>query len=158
MEITHTAIFKGVVVTAQQDLFEVKGPSNCTTRIHGFVLSQETEIGDAQEEMLRLTINRGQSTMASGSGGTTLTPAPRRRGDPAFGGTVEANNTTILSGSPDLTEQLEAHTWNERVPYIFWWTPEARPLILASEFWTLRLETTPADALTVNGTLYLETV
>jgi len=158
MEVTHTAMFKGVSVTAQQDLFELKAPTNGTVRIHGFVLSQESEIGDAQEEMLRLTMNRGQSTMSSGSGGTTLTVPPRRRGDPAFGGTVEANNTTILSGSPDLTEQLEAHSWNERVPYIFWWTPEARPLVLPSEFWTLRLETTPADAVTMNGTLYIEIV
>ena len=159
MEVTHTAMFKGVSVTVQQDLFEVKGGANCTSRVHGWVISQESEIGDAQEEMLRITANRGTTSMSSGSGGTTLTAQPRRNGDPVWNGTVEANNTTILSGSPDQTVQLEVYAWNERAtPMIFWYTPEARPLILANEYWTLRLETTPADAVTMSGTLFLEQV
>lgn len=158
MEITHTCVFKAIAVTAQQDLFEVQNANNCTARIHGFVISQETEIGDAQEEMLRLTTNRMPAGV-SGSGGTTVTPRARRRGDPAFSGTVKANNTTrMASTSPDLFENLEVHSWNERVPYVFWYTPEARPLILASEFWSLSLETTPADSVTISGTLYLEVV
>jgi hypothetical protein len=160
VEVTHTVSFKAVAVTAQQDLFEIKNGTTGTCRIHGFVLSQETEISDAQEEQLRITMNRAQTSVASGSGGTTATPLPRRRGDPAFTGTVEVNNTTQLAmTSPDVVEPgLEIHTWNVRVPYVFWYPPEARPLVLPGDYWTIRLETTPADSITMSGTVFLEQV
>lgn len=157
--ITHTAVFKGVAVVAQQDLFEVKASASSIIRIHGFVISQSSEVGDAQEEMLQLTCNRGTGTVTSGSGGTTATVTPRMRGDAAFGGVVEVNNTTkIAVGTGTLTTDLEVHTWNERVPYVWWYPPEARPLILPSDYWTLELETTPADSITMSGTIYLEQV
>lgn len=155
--IMYTAVFKGVAVTAQQDFFELKAPAAASVRVHGWILSQETEIGDAQEEMLRVTTNRGSGTVTSGSGGTTPTATPLIRTSPAFGGTVEVNNTTKLAvGSGTLTTDLEVHNWNERVPYAHWYTPETRPVILGGEYWTLELETTPADSVTVSGTLYFE--
>lgn len=159
-DVTHTAIFKAVAVTAQQDFFEVKSSANATTLVHGFVLSQSTETGDAAEEMLQLTTNRAfGSSPTSGSGGTAPTPTTRRRGDAAFGGTVEVNNTTkIAAGTGTLTTDLETFTWNERVPFVFWYTPEARPMILPGEYWTLELETTPADSVTISGTIYLEQI
>lgn len=157
MPVTHTGVFKGVAVTAQQDFFEVKSSTSAVTVVHGFVLSQETELGDAAEEQLRLTTNRGFSTVTSGTGGTTVTTTLVLRGGPAFGGAVEANNTTKLAvGTGTLTTDLEVHTWNERVPYVFWYPPEARPVILPGEYWTLELETTPADSVTISGTIYLE--
>lgn len=153
----YTAVFKGVAVTAQQDFFEVKAPAAASVIIHGFTLSQETEFGDAQEEQLRLTTNRGTGAVTSGSGGTTPTATPILRTAPAFGGTVEANNTTkIAAGSGTLTTDLEVHNWNERVPYIFWYTPEARPVVIGGDYWTLELETTPADSVTISGTIWFE--
>lgn len=156
-EVTHTATFKAVAVTVQQDFFEVKASASASVYVHGFILSQSTEIGDAMEEMLQLTTNRGSGTVTSGSGGSAPTPTKRRRGDAAFGGAVEVNNTTKLAvGTGTLETDLEVHTWNERVPYIFWYPPEARPLILPGEYWTLELETTPADSVTISGTIFLE--
>src|SRR6267378_7560015 len=125
MGIMYTAAFKGVAVTAQQDFFEIKASAAGSVLIHGFLLSQETEFGDAQEEQLRLTTNRGSGTVTSGSGGSTPTATPIVRGAPAYGGTVEVNNTTkIAVGTGTLTTDLEVHNWNERVPYQFWYPPE----------------------------------
>ena len=158
-DVTHTAIFKAVAVTAQQDFFEVKASASASVLVHGFVLSQSTELGDAQEEMLQLTTNRGSGTVTSGSGGGSATISRRRRGDPAFGGAVEINNTTKLAvGTGTLDTDLEVFNWNERVPFMFWYPPEARPMILPGEYWTLELETTPADSVTISGTIYLEQV
>jgi hypothetical protein len=155
----YTAVFKGVAVTAQQDFFEVKAPAAASVVIHGWTLSQETEFGDAAEEQLKLTTNRGSGSVTSGSGGTTPTAAPLIRTAPAFGGAVKVNNTTKLAvGSGTLTTDLEVHNWNERVPYLIIYTPEMRPVILGGEYWTIELETTPADSVTISGTVWFEVI
>src|SRR5690348_7903210 len=108
----YTAVFKDIAVTAAQDLFEVAGPSDAVTIIHRVLLTQSSETGDAQEEMLRLTTNRGVGAVTSGSGGGTVTPQPVSDGDAAYGGTVERNNTTIMAtGSGAVEADLEAFAW-----------------------------------------------
>jgi hypothetical protein len=153
---TYTAVFKDIAVTAVQDLFEVRASANSVLEVFGFLLSQRTEVGDAAEEQLLLTTNRGTGSVTSGSGGASLTVNPVPRGAAAFGGAVERNNTTILAvGTGTLTTDLEAHNWNVRVPYMHWYIPEARPLILPNDYWTLELETAPADSINISGTLWL---
>jgi hypothetical protein len=153
----YSAAFKGVAVTAQQDFFEIKAPAAASVLIHGWMISQETELGDAAEEQLRLTTNRGTGTVTSGTGGSTPTATPVIRTAPAFGGTVKANNTTKLAvNTGTLTTDIEVHTWNERVPYQMIYTPEMRPVIMGGDYWTLELETTPADSVTVNGVVWFE--
>jgi hypothetical protein len=97
----YTAQFNAVAVTAQQDFFEVVAPADAIVVIHEFGLSQVTEVGDAAEEMLSVLMKSGQTT--SGSGGTTPTGIPIELGDAAFGGTVEANNTTKASAGTIVT-------------------------------------------------------
>jgi len=158
-DVTHTAIFKAVAVTVQQDFFEVKSSAAASTVIHGWALTQSNKAGDANEADLQLTTNRGFGTVTSGSGGSTVTSTVRVRGTPAFGGTIEANNTTkIAVGTGTLTTDLETYAWNIRVPMIFWYTPETRPVILPGEYWTLELETTPGSSTTISGTIFLEQV
>jgi hypothetical protein len=154
-----TATFKEVAVTAAQDLFEILAPTDGILRIHSFLLSQKTETGDAAEEMLTVTTNRGTGSVTSGSGGASVTPQPIDDGDSAFGGTVERNNTTILAaGSGTLETDLEVHTWNIRVPYRHVYTPEERPVISPGDYWTLELETAPADSVTMSGTVWFEEI
>lgn len=157
MPATHTAVFKAVAVTVQQDFYEILAPTTGTVTIHGWMLSQTTEVADAQEEMLTLTTNRGTGAVTSGSGGTAPTATTIKRTDTAFTGTIEVNNTTkLVVGSGTLTTDLEVHNWNVRVPYMMWYTPETRPIILAGDRWTLELETTPADSITISGTIWIE--
>lgn len=157
--VTHTAGFKAVAITAAQDLFEVKASANSILVVHGFSLFQTTDLQDAAEEVLRLTTNRGSGSVTSGSNGSTATAALVTRANTAFGGTVEVNNTTVLAvGTGTLTNDMEHIGWNIRIPLNFWWTPEARPIILPGEYWTLELEAAPADSITVSGTIYLEQI
>lgn len=153
----YTASFKGVAVTAQQDFFQLLAPAAKSVLIHGFLLGQSTEVKDAEEEMLQLTTNRGYSTVTDGSGGTTATQRGVNKNAAASGATVEVNNTTKLAVGTGTLEELESgHVWNVRVPYQFWYPPEVRPIVLGGEYWTLELETTPADSITMSGTLWFE--
>jgi len=155
----YTAVFKNIAVAAAQDLFEIAAPSDAVVVIHDWKLSQTTETGDAAEEQLLLTTNRGVGTVTSGSGGAAVTPQPVSDGDPAFGGTVERNNTTIMAaGTGTLETDLEVHAWNVRVPYQQIYTPETRPVISPGNRWTLEMESTPADSITMSGTITFEEI
>lgn len=155
----YTASFKDIAVTAAQDLFEIAGPADAVTVIHRWVISQKTEVGDAAEEGLILTTNRGVGTVTSGSGGATVTPQPISDGDPAYGGTVERNNTTqMAAGSGTLETDLEVYAWNIRIPMMQVYTPEERPVISPGNRWTLELETAPADSITMSGFVVFEEI
>lgn len=151
----YTASFKAVAVTAQQDLFEILGATAKPIYIVGWSLTQSTEVGDAQEEGLSLTTNRGAGAVTTGSGGSTPTAQPIDDDDTAFGGTVKTNNTTKMLVGSGALEELECHNWDIRMPWLFWYPPEVRPKIKPGDRWTLELETTPADSITMSGTVYL---
>lgn len=155
----YKVVFKAVAVTAQQDLFEILAPTDAIVEVLSWELSQSTEVGDAQEEELVITVNRGVGTVTSGSGGTTPTAKPNEFGDPAYGGTCEANNTTkMVVGTGTLDADLEVYGWNVRVPYPKTYTPEERPIISPGNRLTLELETTPADSITMNGVMVLREI
>lgn len=154
----YTAQFNGVAVTAQQDFFEIAAPSSKTVLIHQVLIAQSTDFGDAQEEGLSILIKRGATT--TGSGGSTVTTLPGT--EPGFataGSTVKANNTTKATAGTIVT--IHADVWNVRGQFLFLPTPELRPVISGASGanrLTVELGTTPADSLTVNGTLYFEEI
>lgn len=152
--VTH---FKSVACTAAQDFFEILAGTSKPIKIHGFSLGQSTETGDAAEEMLVVTTNRGIGA-TSGSGGSTHTPQPIDDVDTASGATVEINNTTIMTAGGGSIEELEVHPWNVRVSYVFWYTPEMRPRIEPGDYFTVELESTPADSITISGNVWFEEV
>jgi hypothetical protein len=154
----YTAVFKDIAVTAVQDLFEVAAPSDAVTVVHRVMLTQSTETGDAAEEMLRLTTNRGVGSVTSGSGGGSVTAQPVSDGNSAFGGSVERNNTTAMAAGSGSLEELESFGWNVRVPFDLIWLPEFRPVISPGNRWTLELESAPADSVTMSGTLWFEEI
>lgn len=148
----YTAVFNAVAVTAQQDLFELNVPADAIVIVHAVELSQSTEVGDAQEEGLNLLFKRGATT--SGTGGTAPTPQPLETGSASFGGTVEVNNTTKATAGTIVT--LRADNWNVRMPYLWLPTPEMRFILGPSTRFTIELATTPADSITMSGTLWYE--
>ncbi len=156
MGVMFTASSKAVAMTAAQDLIQLKAAATGAVKIHGWCVSQSTEVGDAAEEMLVLTTNKGIGSVTDGSGGSSVTAVPLVHGATAFGGTVEANNTTRLAVGSGTLVECEVHSWNERVPYMMWYTPETRPVVRPSEYWTLEQETTPADSVTVSVTIWFE--
>ena len=150
----YTAEFSGEAETAQIDFFEIVAPADGVVLIHEIELTQLTEVGDTAEEMLLVSLVRGNTT--SGSGGSAVTPNPMNFGDAAFGGTVEAANTTKATLG---TEQiLWSVNWNIRMPLQKIWTPETRPVLSPSQRAVFELRTTPADSITFGGTLSFEEI
>ncbi len=152
----YSAVFSSVAVTAQQDFFEITAPANVAVVLHSVELTQSTEVGDAQEEGLAVLIKRGTSATTSGSGGTAPTAAPLDPGTAAFGGTCEANNTTKMSGGTITT--LYSGNWNVRGPFLFLPPPEDRPTMAGGMRFTVELATTPADSITMSGTVVFHTI
>lgn len=146
---TYTTSFSGVAVTVQQDFFELTAGTNTPIKIHAIYLSQSTEVGDAAEEGLSLLLKSGQTT--SGSGGSAGTAVPQDVDDSASAASVETNNTTKASAGTIVTHF--AWNWNVRLPFEHIFPPEMRPFFKGARRCTLELATTPADSITVSGTI-----
>lgn len=147
----YSASFEEVAVSAAQDLFEVVAPSDAAVIVHSVTITQSSDAGDAQAEMLPILIHRGTAT---GSGGTTVTPSPLQVGDTAFGGTVEANNT---SQSVEGTF-LHAEAFNVQIGFYYLPPPEDRPVVSPSALFIVELQSAPSDAITTNGTVIFEEI
>jgi hypothetical protein len=151
MGIMYAASFEEVAVTAAQDLFEVVASAASALIIHQVTITQSSDAGDAQAEMLPILIHRGTAT---GSGGAPVTPSPLNLGDPAFSGTVEANNTTqSVEGAV-----LHAEAFNVQIGFYYLPPPKPQIWIPPSGLFIVELQTAPADSLTMNGTVVFEEI
>lgn len=153
----YSVVFTGVAATTVEDFFELLGAADYVTKLLGFELAQATEIGDAQEEMLNISVKRGVGAVTSGSGGSTATPQPMLAADTAFSGTVEINNTTKMVVGSGSIATLFSSAWNIRAPYEKWFPPGLEPQINGAARLVIGLDTTaPLDSITFNGTVWLE--
>lgn len=147
-----------VAVTAAQDFWEILAATAKPIRIHGWGLMQTTDLGDAQEEVLRVNEVRGVGTVTSGSGGTSPSVHPIDDSDAATAATVEANNTTRMVVGTGTLETLSERGWNIRIPLEVIYTPEMRPKIMPGDRWTLGLVAAPADSITVSQWICFEEI
>lgn len=142
-------------VTVAVDLAEILTAATHVVFIHEIEVTQSTEIGDAQEEMLQLSWKSGQTT--SGSGGNTgVTPIPQMIGDAAHGMTVETFNTTKATAGTIVTHAV--WDFNVRVGFSKVFTPETRLFIPPSTRATLELVAAPTDSVTIGGQICLEVI
>lgn len=148
----YTVVFSGVAVTAQQDFLSILPASNKPIRLHAAFLSQSTETGDAAEEGLQIQITTGNTTV--GSGGSSQTPTPLDINDAAAGATGRKNDTTKATSGTTVVHHEE--NWNIRTPFVYLPPPELRPRCQNAEYMCLRLGTTPADSITMSGTMVFE--
>ena len=155
----YTVVFQGTITNAggDQDLLECAPADDKPVRLRGFSLGNTSEVGDAAEEGLRISVYRMTATVTSGSGGSSPTVLPIDGADAAFGGTVEVNNTTVAttSGSALIVHELG---WNIRNSPCEFWYPDERfcPIVRGTEYLIVRLQTTPADDFTGQFTFWLE--
>jgi hypothetical protein len=147
----YSVVFEEVAVTADQDLFEIVAPSDAAVLIHVLTLSQSSDAGDSESELLSILMHRGTT---SGSGGSAATPRPMQAGFPAAGSTVEVNNTTKSTEGV----QLYADAFNVQLGLQKIWTPETRPVISPSGRIVIEVQTAPADSITMSGTLIFEEI
>ena len=157
----YTASFTAAAVSLAQDLFEIVAPATDRVLIREIAIGQYSDFGDAEDELLSVSVIRGNTT--SGSGGSTATPVRFNHYLRAAGSIVEVNNTTVASaGSP---ETVWADTWNIRAGWL-WRAQNYLPTDHSAEFGIVvkpseRLAvriTAPVDALTMNGTLVFEEI
>lgn len=148
----YTVEFEAVAVAAQVDFFELTPADDKPVEILGLFLSQSTDAGDAQDELIRYRVIRGHAT--SGSGGAAPTPRPVKRSDGAAGFAAETCNTTIASAGTALN--LHSDTFNVRSGLQLW-VPDTLEWEATQADTTIvvRLMAAPADSLTMSGTLYV---
>lgn len=156
----YTVVMAEQTITAANtdvDWLEVLPADDRPVKLRGIVLSQRSEVGDAQEEGLRFRILRLASAVTSGSGGTDPSGVPADPGDAADGFAEETGNPTVATTS-GATEVFAEFAWNIRnSPYEMWW-PDAEFACKAREGSAIivRQETTVVDDIVAEGTFYIE--
>lgn len=151
----YTVSFVAVSITAQQDLFYIKPAADKICVIEAIWLGANggnADAGDAQEELYDLEILYIPATVTAGSGGSAPTPQPLAINDSAAGFTARVNDTTKATTSGTITNRYPIG-WNSRVPLEWIPAPEHRLIVANAAAIVARLNTTPADAILVNGTM-----
>lgn len=149
MPFVYSAPFDNIAVTTATDLFHLTVAADRPVTLYGMTLLNTTDLGDAQEEVLRIGLYRG---VTGGSGGTALTEVAYADGDnPAVTAVALAANTSISTGGT----LLEVVGWNIRIPLFWMPVPELRPRIDSTEDPVVfRLIAAPTDSITMSGTLF----
>jgi hypothetical protein len=150
--------YQGTVTNAggDADLFEFLPADDKPIKLRGFTLSQISEVQDANEEGVRISIIRLGATVTGGNG-TSITPVPMDSADAAAGFTAEGNGATVATTDGTTTIVAE-YGWNIRnSPYEVWY-PDERfcPKAKQGEGLFIRLQTTVADDISFQGTAWIE--
>lgn len=139
-----------VAVTGQQDI-EIQPADDKPVAIVGWKIGQTSDAGDAQDEILQVTVVRGHTT--PGSGGTTPTIGPLNPNDGAAGFSAKVNNTTVASSGTTAT--LYSGTFNVRVGDDQYLPKELRPQAKQGDTTIVVRISAPADSLTFSGVVYV---
>jgi hypothetical protein len=157
----YTIPFNGTVTSAgtDVDLWSFQPAANKSIELKGFTLGQTSEIGDAMEENLRITVKRLPATFTVGTGGSVVTAKPPNTSsvDPAWSFTARINDTGVATSSGTV-EILDELGWNERnTPYEHWYPDERYcPNAFNGQGLVIRCETTLLDDMTFSGTAWVE--
>lgn len=137
---------------ANVDLLELVAPTAAKWIVLGFDIGQTSDAGDANEEILLLSLKSGQTT--SGSGGSASTPVPTDCvSAPGSGAAAEQANTTKASAGTILTHAT--YPWNVRVPTSVVLTQEQQIILPAARRMTLEIAAA-ADSLTISGQVWVQ--
>lgn len=147
--------FAAVSISAQQDFFYVKPAADKICVIEAVYISNvgvAADAGDAQEELFDVELIRLPATVTVGSGGTAPTIQSLQVNDTAAGFTGRVNDTTKATTS-GTAQILHADGMNNRVPYVYMPPPENRVIVANAQAVVFRLNSTPTDAILMNGTM-----
>lgn len=157
----YTIPFTGTVTAAggDTDLWSFQPATDKTILLRGFTLGQISEVGDTQEEGLRITVKRLPATFTVGSGGSLVTaaaPIADSAGN-TWGFTARTNDTTVATTS-GTAQVLDEFGWNERnTPYEHWYPDrDFCPYAKNGAGLVIRCETTLADDMTFSGVAFVE--
>lgn len=139
------------------DLWEILPADDIPVLLRMIRLGQITEVKDAEEEGLRISVKRLLATVTSGSGGAAGVPEDIGKANQSPGFASETNNTTVATTSGD-TEVLDEIGWINRQTPLEIWYPDERfaPRAAQAEALIIRMETTLADDMTFVGNIIVE--
>lgn len=152
----YRAAFSATAISAAvHDVFCVTAPSNSRVVIREIIISPYSDAGDAESELLGVTLLAG-STGTSGGSEVTSYNVKRHTGASTAGTEVlgpSATEASTTSAELILADALNvtAGTWVHR--------PDITERIVLEPSETLAVKiTAPADALTANGTIVFEEI
>ena len=145
----YSVSFADVAVTAQQDFFQIEGVT-VPAIIHAVYLSQNSDVGDAAAEALTIRIRRVTDALTN-----VTAEAQLDEGDAAANADLNVNDTTPLTTG---AENIHVEAWNIAMPFVYLPPPELRIVVPVGDVVTVNLATTPADSLTLSGTMYFEEI
>ncbi len=143
----YTVQFSDVAVTAQQDLFQIESLV-VPVIIHGVFISQISDVGDTAAENLGIRIARVTDIVTD-----DLATVQLDKGDATQNADVAVNETTELVTGLEI---IHSEAWNIALPFVWMPPPEMRIIGQVGDVIVVNLNTTPADSLTMSGTLYFE--
>ncbi len=143
----YTVQFTDVAVTAQQDLFQIESLVTPVT-LHAVYLSQTSDVGDSSAENLSIRIVRATDAVTD-----DLATVQLDKGDATQTADVAINETSELVTG---LEVIHSEAWNIALPFIWLPPPEMRVVGVVGDVIIVNLNTTPADSLTMSGTVYFE--
>lgn len=133
------------------DLFELVPADDRPIELVALFLGNKSEVGDAQDEMLALSIITDYTTS---SNGTAATPRPLDSRDGAAGFTAETVGSTVATAGTPITVHVD--TFNVRAGYQLILPEFMRPKVDQGDTaMYVRLTTAVADDLTLSGTAYV---
>lgn len=156
MGAVYTVHLAPTAITVAADLIELTPADDRPIVVHGFRVWQTTDLGDAAEEIIGLSLVRGNSTSGSG-GNTSVAVTPKDPRSAAAGCTAETANTTAASAGTAVT--VYSTGWNVRAPLEVVFTPEQRVKAdQAQTLLVLRMLAAPADSLTIGASIDIEEI
>ncbi len=156
MGLMYSITVQNEAIAAAGDMLELLAPADAAVKIHSIWVEQHTEAGDAQSEQVSVTLSRVTGAPTSGQGGTAITPRALTQGAPAAGTTVEANNTTDLSGGTSV--DLLHRSFNVMVGLERVWTPAEAIEISPSTRALLKLAVAGADSIDFDYGMIIEEI
>jgi hypothetical protein len=137
------------------DVFCVTAPSNSRLLVRELILGQTSDFGDAQAEVLSVTMLAKSTAIGGGSVITAVNKHLYTTAGVAAGSSVTGPSTTLASTASAVL--FRADTWNVAAGYRYYPVPDERPVIGLSQRFVVRIST-PNDGLTANGTLVLQQI
>jgi hypothetical protein len=149
----YTVVFDQQTIASASgdyDFFELDAAAGKPIEIVAIEVTNKSEVGDAQEEMVAYSIVRGNTTTGNG---TATTPRALDSSDGAASFTAKVVSSTPASVGTALT--LHAGTFNIRVGLDKVFPPEMRSKTAEADLLCVRLLTALADDATMSGTIYV---
>jgi hypothetical protein len=149
---TYTIPFRAVSVSAVQDLCAAYAGASMGIEVVSITLGQITQ---TSVEECQISVKRLPATVTSGSVGTAATPVPDADTDSAATFTARVNDTTQATSS-GTTVYPHTDVWNQVNGYQWIFPERARPSCKLSEALVFSLDSAPAAARTVTGSMKIK--